>query len=179
MDVILNLWLKTNDTQTILFSRIILVYAIIMSLNNPISIIIQATGRVKEYHVAVEFFTLLCVPATYILFKLGYPASSAFIVMVIAAILSHIIRMICLKKYYSPFSYDKYIRSFLLPAFIITLIGVLIAIYIKQNITLVALRLITMFISSVLSVGLLVLLLGLSESEKKLFKMFLSNFRKK
>lgn len=179
MDTILVLWLKTSDPQTVLFSRLILVYALIMALNNPISIIIQATGHVKEYHVAVETFTLLCVPVTYILFKLGYPAYYTYIVMIIATVASHVVRLICLKKYYKPFSYSDYINSFLLPAFTITLVASSFVFLMHRNIMNTLPRLFAVVFFSILCVASLVLLIGLSKTEKYFLKQLIINIKGK
>jgi O-antigen/teichoic acid export membrane protein len=179
METVLVLWLKTNDPQTILFSRLILVYALIMSLNNPISIIIQATGHVKEYHIPVETFTLLCVPATYILFKLGYPAYSTYIVMIIAAVSSHVVRLICLKKYYKPFSYSEYVKSFLLPAFTITIVATLFVFFIHNSILNTSLRISAVVIFSVVCVSAFALLIGLSKTEKVILKQLITNLKRK
>jgi len=174
MDTILKLWLNVEAPQAILFSRIILIYMLIMSLNNPISIIIQATGRVKEYHTLVEIFTLLCVPATYIMFKLGYPAYTTFILMIIAAILSHIVRLIVIKKYYRPFSFLEYMNSFVFPAIIVTFITSFLAFLIHCYVFNVILRLSLMIIISVLIISLLSLLIGLSNNERKIIKSIIS-----
>jgi O-antigen/teichoic acid export membrane protein len=179
MNTVLNLWLKTTDPQTVLFSRLILVYALLMSLNNPISIIIQATGHVKEYFVSVETFTLLCVPATYILFKLGYPAYTTYIVMIIATIASHVVRLICLKKYYKPFSYSEYIKSFLLPAFVITLVASVFVFLIQKSILNTSLRVSAVVIFSIVSVGAFVLLFGLSKTEKEILKQLIISLKRK
>jgi O-antigen/teichoic acid export membrane protein len=179
MNTVLIFWLKTSDPQTVLFSRLILVYALIMSLNNPISIIIQATGHVKEYHVAVETFTLLCVPATYILFKLGYPAYTTYILMIIAAIASHIVRLICLKKYYKPFSYSEYIKSFLLPAFAITLFASLFVFLIQRNIMNTSLRISAVIFFSVACVSAFVFFIGLSKTEKEVLIKFITNQKRR
>jgi O-antigen/teichoic acid export membrane protein len=179
MNTILILWLKITDPQTVLFSRLILVYALIMSLNNPISIIIQATGHIKEYHVPVETFTLLSVPATYILFKLGYPAYSTYITMIIATVGSHIVRLICLKKYYKPFSYSEYIKSFLLPAFAITLVASLFVFLIHISIMNTLLRVCAVSFFSVVCVAAFALLIGLSKTEKDVFKQLITNLKRK
>ena len=174
MDTILIFWLKASDAQTVLFSRLILVYALIMSLNNPISIIIQATGHVKGYHVAVEIFTLSCVPATYLLFKLGYPAASTYIVMIIAAIASHVVRLICLKKYYKAFSYSEYIKSFLLPAFAITLILSSFLFLIHRSIFPAPPRAFAVFLFSIVCVPAVAFLIGLTKSEKGVLKQLIA-----
>ena len=170
MNTILFFWLKTTDPQTVLFSRLFLVYALIMSLNNPISIIIQATGRVKEYHVPVETFTLLCVPGTYIFFKLGYPAYYSYIVMIIVAVAAHLVRLICLKKYYKPFRYSEYTNSFIIPAFLITFITSLIVFMIQSSILNSILRISAVIFFSILCVLVFVLLIGLSITEKNILK---------
>ena len=179
MNTILFFWLETTDPQTVLFSRLILVYALIMSLNNPISIIIQATGHVKEYHVPVETFTLLCVPGTYILFKLGYPAYYTYIVMIIVAIAAHVVRLICLKKYYKPFRYSEYIKSFIIPAFIITFFASLVVFQIHSSIVNTSLRLLAVVFLSVAIVAIFVILIGLSNAEKNTLKkiVFLNRFK--
>ena len=150
-----------------------------MSLNNPISIIIQATGHVKEYHVPVESFTLLCVPATYILFKLGYPAYYTYIVMIIVAVAAHVVRLICLKKYYKPFRYSEYIKSFIIPAFIITFFASLVIFQIHSSIVNTTLRLTAVVFLSVVSVTIFVILIGLSNAEKNTLKkiVFLNRFK--
>ena len=179
MDTILFLWLKTTDQQTVLFSRLLVVYALIMSLNNPIAIIIQATGRIKEYSVPVETFTLLCVPATYILFKAGYPAYSTYIVMIIAAVASHAVRLICLKKFYNPFSYSEYFKSFLLPAFAVTIITSLLVFLIHRSIIITSLRVSAVFCSSLTCVVVFALMIGLSKTEKDVLKKLIISLKRK
>ncbi len=179
MNTVLILWLITTDPQTVLFSRLILVYALIMSLNNPISIIIQATGHVKEYHVPVETFTLLCVPATYILFKLGYPAYSTYIVMIIASVASHVVRLICIKKYYKAFSYSEYIKLFLLPAFAITLVASFFVFLIHRSIMNTLLRISAVVFLSVVCVAAFALLIGFSRSEKDVLKQLITSLKRK
>jgi O-antigen/teichoic acid export membrane protein len=179
MNAVLFFWLNKTDSQTVLFSRLILIYTLIMSLNNPISIIIQAIGRVKEYHIPVESITLLCVPITYLLFKLGFPAYSTYVVMILAAVVSHFIRLICLKKFYKPFMYSEYLKSFIMPAFFITLLSsFFIFIVSKSNID-VLYRLPTIFFVSLTCVVTLVLMFGLSKTEKDDMKKIIAYFKRK
>ncbi|MEO5991268.1 MAG: oligosaccharide flippase family protein [Ferruginibacter sp.] len=179
MDTVLFLWLRVTDPQTVLFSRLMVVYTLIMSLNNPIAIIIQATGRIREYNVPVETITLLCVPATYILFKSGYPAYTTYIVMIIAAVSSHLVRLICLKKFYKPFSYSEYIKEFIIPALAITIITYFLIFLIHRNIKIPTLRIVAVFFSSITCVGTFALLIGLSKSEKEILKNLVISLKRK
>ena len=179
MDIVLLFWLKNTNEQTILFSRLILIYALVMALNNPISIIIQATGHVKEYHVSVEIFTLLCVPVTYLCFKFGFQAYSSYLVMIGSAILAHFVRLICLKRFYSTFSYTQYFKSFVLPAFAITVIvSNLILLIHKINMTTIF-RFPAIIFVSVLSISALVFFIGINKSEKADLKKLVNTYLKK
>lgn len=163
---ILLLWLKQANPQTALFGRLILVYTIIMALNNPIAIIIQATGHVKEYHIVVEIFTILCVPITYLLFKLDYQAHSMYIVMLISAVLAHVARLICLKKFYQYFSYSEYLKGFVIPAFFISIIAGLTSWGISFSPFNTFIRMGCQVILTTTVIGLLVYFIGLSKAEK-------------
>jgi len=179
MNAILMIWLGKTDYQTILFSRLILIYTLIMALNNPISIVIQAIGKVKEYHIPVETITLLCVPITYVLFKLNFPAYSTYIVMIGAAILSHCVRLICLKKFYNHFDYLEYIKSFLIPAVFITLFSSFFIYIISKSDLNTFFRLLIVFFTSLTSILALVLMFGLSRNEKDDVRKIVSYFKKK
>ena len=179
MDTILNLWLKTTDSQTILFSRLILIYTLIISLNNPISIIIHATGHVKEYHLSVETFTLLCVPATYILFKLGYPAYSTYIAMIVTAVLAHLVRLICLKRYFKHFSYSEYVKSFVIPALFITIATAIIVTFVHKSILDPALRIVVIVSLSIACIAAFTYVFGISKTEKVFFRQFITNIKRK
>lgn len=150
METVLYYWLDVDDQQTVLFCRLILVYSLILSLNNPISIIVQATGNIRAYSTYVEIPTLLCFPLTWFLYANGLPAETAFYVMILSIIASHIIRLICLKRLFAPFSFFKYIIEFIVPAIVITFFTSLVLMAIRHFISPSLLRLlITLMTGSV------------------------------
>lgn len=166
-EYVLSWWLGTSQGQTTLFVRLIIIYAFILSLNNPISIIIQAIGRVKQYYLAVEIFTIACPVVTYFLFRSGYEASTSFVAMIFAVILSHIIRVICLKHYYHSFKIKTYFSNFLLPAMMIS--GIVI--FINYKIFFLDInpiwRILAQFFISAVTTLVLTFFLGLSQQERK------------
>ena len=176
---VLKLWLDVNNTQTILFCRLILIYSLILSLNNPISIIIQATGNIRAYSTYVEIPTLLCFPATWLMFALGLPAVSAFYVMIGAILISHIVRLICLKAQFAIFTYSNYIKAFLFPA-LITLTISIVALYAIQY--LIVEGLIRLFVSVIVTVAVIgscCILFGFSKEEKNIIMALLRSKNKK
>ena len=167
METVLHLWLGIDDVQTVLFCRLILIYAMILSLNNPISIIVQATGNIRAYSTYVEIPTLLCFPATWILYALGCPAESAFYAMIGAIVLSHIIRLVCLKHLFPEFSYRDYAFRFVLPAGVITRLASLALYGETQWMDGGFLHLVISLVTCMAVVGSLCYLFGLSKYEKQ------------
>lgn len=180
MDTILHLWLGNNvSDNTILFSRLIIIYIILISLHHPISIIMQASGHVKEYHLPVESATLMCVPITYLLFWLELPSYSVFYSMIGVCVAAHVIRLICLCRYYDRFSLGEYIISFILPALFITVVVGMIAYYLRQHIDGTFTQFLSAIILLPLSVFVLAYLFGINRKEKEFMKHFIHHFIKK
>lgn len=173
MGNILKWWLGTQDAQAILFSRLIIVYALLLALANPINIIIQATGKLKQYHLSVEFFTLLSPILTYFAFKAGYPASTSFVLMIICMVIAHIVRITCLKIYYRQFNLHNYILKFGLPAILVSILSTFITIWLNFTITNDILRFVTTILASFFTVISFSLVLLFSKEEKTLALQFI------
>ena len=175
METVLKLWLGVDDTQTTLFCRLILIYALILSLNNPISIIIQATGNIRAYSTYVEIPTLLCFPATWLLYYHGFPPESAFYVMIFSIVISHIIRLICLKKLFNSFSYKEYIVKFVVPAFVVIVVASFVLFEIRHFIDAGYLRVFVSFLINAIVIGVLAYYLGLMKSERNMLLSLLKS----
>ncbi len=173
METVLKIWLDLEDPQTTLFCRLILIYALVLALNNPISIIVQATGNIRAYSTFVEIPTLLCFPITWLLYAIGLPAEVAFYVMIVAIIVSHVIRLVCLKHLFDLFSYREYFCGFVLPSFLIMLIVSLALYLLRLMMPLGIFRLLFAFaICSLLLCGLC-LLFGFNKYERDSLLRFL------
>ena len=122
MDTILSLWLGKVTPDTITFARLTIVYADVISMHSPITTIIQATGRIRNYHLFVETFTLLCLPISWVLFRNGCPQSFVFNSMIGTCACAHLIRITILKLQFTEFSVVQYFKSVILPAIIVGLL---------------------------------------------------------
>lgn len=179
MDTILNLWLNHRDPQSIYFSRLIVVYGFILALNNPISFIVQATGKVKMYSIFVEVFTIACMPATYILFKIGYDASSTFYVMIVCVTLSHLSRLYCFKKLYPSYALRDYFVFFLGRAVIISVLVVSVSVFIHSQITSPIYRIISIVFTNIILVCSLAYIWGLTPTERQFVNREINNMKKR
>lgn len=179
MNFILKIWLGNINTETILFARLIIIYIVLLAISNPITIIMQASGYVKEYHLPVESITLLCLPITWLLFNLGYPACTILDTMIFTCIIAHIIRLFCLKHFYKTFSIQQYLFNFIVPAFLITIFNAFIEYILYLYITNNIIRFFTIIIIIPLLTLLSVYILGISRKEKIMLKKFIIGFIKK
>ncbi len=51
MEFILSVWLKEISSDMVIFTQLIVVFAILLALHNPVTIIMQATGKVEIFSV--------------------------------------------------------------------------------------------------------------------------------
>lgn len=124
MESILELWLG-NDSKTPYmdaFSKLILVYTLILTLEPPITSIIQATGDIKRYQLWVGAVTLSYIPITAVVLWFGVtPVMTLVILMAIMSIAQ------CLRVYIVHhqvgLSYSLYFRKVLLPIFRVSVIA--------------------------------------------------------
>ncbi len=178
IEPILELWLGEVSSEMLLFSRLIILYVYILALNSPITIIMQASGHIREYHLPVESITLMCLPLTWLLFKFGFPSYSLFLSMITVCLCAHVVRLICLRRFYSLFSISDYVNKLIIPAVLIISLGVFVAYFLHATIEDMVLR----FISVCMFVPFIILILsffiGLNGEEKEYIKRMIKSYRK-
>lgn len=176
MPYILDIWLNVSDADTILFSRLMVLYTALLSMHEPITVLMQASNHVKEYHVPVESFTLLCVPLTYLFFKTGNPASSTFYIMIIIMGCAHLIRLECLKKYFHFFSYKSYFCEIILPAVLILLLTGAVVLSLHYLYLTGFFRLLLVIVVSSFCILTAVYFIAISKEERLLLHGLINNF---
>lgn len=129
---ILQLWLGQVGDYMVVFVQLSLIYAIILTVSYPITAVVQASGNVKMYHGLVDTFSLLALPVMYILFRMGFNASYAYVVSILLFGIAHFIRLYVLKRVFSLFAIVSYLMRFIVPSVIIAVSCYLTMIYIKQ-----------------------------------------------
>lgn len=84
---ILRLWLKDVPDYTVLFVRLTLVNAMIMTLSTSLYTLAIATGDIKNYQIVVGSLSISCFFITYVLYRLGSPVEVAYYVSMAVNIL--------------------------------------------------------------------------------------------
>ena len=180
MELIIKIWLHETTPETVLFAQLTITYIVILALNNPITIIIQATGKIRQYSINVEGISLLCLPISYLAFYAGLSSAWIYYSMIAVCGLAHIERLRCLKKTYSIFQYKDYIKELCIPASVIIACGIIIEHLIENipvNATIHALISIICLPLFIISISCII---GLNKKEKLIIKdILIAKFKAK
>lgn len=166
---ILSLWLGDNVPEyTVIFTRIILLTALVSAYANPTSAIAYATGKIKQFISWVSTINLLIVPIGYIFLRLGYGPESTMIVSLVMTVLVQIIRLFVIRKFLT-FSLIDYIKKVVIPTISVFVFSSVIPLLSKQIVydTTFFTCILICFIS-VISVAIFTWLIGLNKEEKNL-----------
>jgi len=165
---VLSVWLGNSyNEQMVLFTQLVLIYSIIVALNNPITCLVHATGKVKRYHLFIESITLLCLPITYILFKLGYNADYSFYTSIFVYFVAHIVRLFFLKELFPEFSIGKFLSKFLLYCSLIVIINIILNSEINRYLAEGWIRLFVLFLVSAMITAVITFFMGLDSGDRK------------
>jgi len=176
IEYILALWLSQVNEYMIVFTRLVILHSLINVWEGPLTQTVRAMGNIRNYQIAVGAVTLLTVPVSYILFKLGYPPESAFVVLIIIYFVATFIRLFILKQLVE-FPVKKYIRNVLFVNIIVTLLASIAPVVIYNLMGDSLFRLIILFMSSLVSVAFFVYCIGLNKNEKQKMLLYLKKYR--
>jgi O-antigen/teichoic acid export membrane protein len=95
---ILSIWIKTVPEYVVLFTRLIIISALIDSLSYPLMTAAQATGKIKKYQTYVGGVMIINLPVSYFFLKLGSPPQTIFYLAIITSIICLLLRLGFLKN---------------------------------------------------------------------------------
>lgn len=111
----LKIWLKEVPEYTVVFTRLIIVQLLIDVFSFPLMTIMQASGRIAVYQIAVGLLICCNFPLVYLCFKNGYPPETAMTVGIVLSFVSLYARLI-IAKIVAGMPFVTYSTRVLLPA---------------------------------------------------------------
>jgi len=136
MDTILRVWLKNPPPEALLFTQLALIESLILSISLPLTTAVRAPGKMKLYELSLGSIQIAIFIASWLVLKAGYPASSVFIVAIIANLLMFQVRLLIVRKLIdfplTPY-YKKVIIPVILVAFISALPGVILNVWLPTG----------------------------------------------
>lgn len=120
MNFILHLWLGRVPNQASIFCSYMLIWTLLESLMAPMWTAINATGKIKYYHLTMNPIILSVILFSFIAFKLGMSAYYAVIIKCIVDVILVGARLFFLKKLIS-FNVMSFVKKTLKPVCCISL----------------------------------------------------------
>lgn len=171
---ILSLWLVEVEDSMVIFTKLILIYSLINVFEFPLTQLVHATGNVKKYQITVGVFTLFTIPITYIMFKHGYPAEFAIVVLIFVYLLAYIPRLIIVRNQLNISIYE-YLVKVIARTIIVSFFAVLLPLLVVFSVEFGLKRMILSLFVSLFSVLISVYIFGINKNERIVAISFLRN----
>lgn len=163
---ILHLWLgDAVPENTALFAVLVLVTYTWRTFHIAALMPYHAIGNIKTGNVTIGSLMIATLPIGYVLFKIGLPAYSVFLVIFAIEIVG-MFAIYWLIHNYEYFPYLDIFRKILLPSTAVTLLTIALPLYIINLMEEGWLRLILVCVSSETTLGLSAFYIGLNKSER-------------
>lgn len=166
MNFILQIWLGNPPEYTIDFCRLIMIYSLIDALSGPLWQSSLAIGDAKKYWILVSSITIMNLPLTYIALSMGLSPISAWGIKVVINTIVHISRILYL-QYAISFPVSDYLKKVIIPLLLITFMAWPIP-FCLNGVYEGWVNLFLVTLSSLIIVIVLVLIFGLTKSERNM-----------
>ena len=171
---LLTIWLKTVPDHAVIFTQLMLAVSLLYALSNPCLIAAQATGKVKRYQLVSSMILILLLPVSYVLLKMGLPAYSVFIAQFVFELLTLIAQLVMLRKLVN-IHLGVFLKKVVLPILSVMAISLVLPLLVRSLMQDGFLRLLLVVLASILSVGSVAFLIGLTKEERRFVKEILVN----
>lgn len=164
-DMILSLWLEKVPGHTSSFLRLILMVSILDCLTRPVTIAMNATGRIKRYQIISCGIQLLILPLAYAALKIGGIPEVVFVVHFFISIVALIAELKIFNDFLNTSIYD-YFKSVIIPISKVVAISLVIPFLCHYYMSESFVSSIFVIVISLVSVLISSFFLGMTDNEK-------------
>lgn len=178
LDYILNLWLGDDIPDlTYIFTRLVIIDMVIASLAQPVSIVVHATGKMKQFQLITGIVVGSIIPLSWIALKLGASAPTVYWISIFIAVINQIVITIVLHKIFT-FNYTSYLREIIVPCITSAAVSLCISALIPMLIETSFTRLCLTGAVSIIITALSAYVIVFNKSEKDIIKSALTKSQK-
>lgn len=179
IDQILHLWLgEVVPENTNVFTALVLIDAMICTLNTPVTQVVHATGNIKIYQIVSSVVNITLLPICWLFLHWGYEAWVVFLITIVVSILNQAVCLIAMHSVFK-YSYRKYARQIVLPCIILTLLVPLIPYLLVTVMKTSVWRILIVGLTSVVMTISLLYFFFLTPTEKLMAKGYIDKFLKR
>lgn len=175
---VFTLWLKDVPEYVVLFTRLVIICALIDSLSFPLMTTAQATGRIKKYQSITGSIMLLNLPVSYIFLKIGYPPVTVFYIAIVNSCVCLLIRLYLLRSMVG-LQVKRYLANVILPLSIVILTSYIIPLFLKSEMNEGIIKFIVLAIAGLICSVACIFLFGLSAEERAYSMVLIKNLKSK
>ena len=172
---ILGLWLGNVPDHTVNFIRILIFIMLVSTLENSIAVSKQAVGNIRNYQIIVGSLLLTILPVSYVVLRLGAPVESIFIVHLIVAMISQIVRVLLVRKDIG-LPLREYLNVVVFRLAVVTVISSIVPFVIYKFCPDTIWMMILVILCSIISVAVSVMLFGVNETERQFILKYVRGF---
>lgn len=165
-DYILELWLGIVPDHTVNFIRLTLVASLLDAFINPMFTANLASGKLNLYYIPVSIVSFSFMFITYFTIKTTGIPESVFLCYLAMVALGVFVRIFVMRKQVQ-LPKRVYIKQAVLPTVVVTLLAAIPPVFTHLSIENDILRLVVTLVVSVFSIGVCVITVGITESERK------------
>lgn len=135
IDYVLSLWLEEVPTNTSLFMYFILGTALIYSMSQPITVAIQATGKIKKFQIWIFTLVIIEIALTTAVLWITESLIYALVPSLVMTAMSAAMRIIILKGLVSKYSYYTYTKDVVIRCCIVIIASYYVSTYLHDIIS--------------------------------------------
>lgn len=134
LDGLLRLWLDPEDVtpDMIGFCKLMLLYCMLLTLEQPVTRIIQATGDIKRYQISVGVLTLSYIPVAALVLAMGGSAVMSLVVLMAIMAVAQVVRIVVAHGQVG-LDYGEYLRTVVYCIARVSVIAVPLYWYVSEN----------------------------------------------
>lgn len=165
---ILTLWLKNLPDNTVLFTRLVILNAVIDSISYPLQTCISATGKIRLYQFLTGGLLILNLPMAWLLLRYGYPPEITMYISIVVSIAAQGVRLLFVKEKVH-LSVRKYFYDVLLRICVVTFLSIVIPSFVFVYMNASLSRFILVVFSCIISCILSIWIVGITQNERVYF----------
>ena len=167
---ILHLWLgDVVPEYTIQFTTLMLINMIVSGLNTPLSQVVHATGKMKNYQIGTSVVICSVLPFSWVFLKFGGSPVVVYLISLFVTLLNQVVCLILLKEIF-PYRIKDYLKKVILPCLIVSILSSLLPFVLHCFINTTFVKLLLVVVVGVGGTLLFSYLFALSNYEKQLLK---------
>ena len=164
-EFVLTLWLKQYPEHTVSFVRLVLLLTMSDIICNTLIVMQNATGKIRNYQLAVGGMLMMNFPLSYLCLKIGFPPESVYVVGLLVSVACMLLRLLFLRKMVE-LSMKRFLKRVYGNIWMVSLVAAIVPFLIVQQMSIGWERFIVLTLLSVVCSTMSIYWIGCTQEER-------------